>query len=62
MRFQGLTKGKIMKRLVRHTKGPGLLVDSESDHHIGLWERFFSLKWDKRVVGSAEWSVVQGKG
>lgn len=59
MRFQGLTKGKIMKRLVRHTKGPGQLVDSESDHHIGLWERFFPLKWDKRLVEGRTESPLQ---
>lgn len=56
MRFQGLTKGKIMKGLVCHTKWPGQSVDNESlktygsDHHTGRWERLFSLKWDQRMV------------
>lgn len=56
MRFQGFAKGKIMKGLVCHTKWPGQSVDNEnfktygSDHYTGLWERFFSLKGDQRVV------------
>lgn len=56
MRFQGLTKGKTMKGLVCHTKWPGQSVDNESlkiygsDHDTSLWERFFSLEWDQRVV------------
>lgn len=45
-----------MKGLVCHTKWPGQSVDNEnfktygSDHYTGLWERFFSLKGDQRVV------------
>ena len=67
MRFQGLTKGKTMKGLVCHTKWPGQSVDNESlkiyrsDHDTSLWERFFSLEWDQRVVeGRTEKGQVVG--